>query len=74
MFVGWELKVEFLCLMDVYIYIDGTFLDDSTSTFSQELHGSEKVCGWPQLLEANGDLWGVPCAVPCCEYLWMQCF
>ncbi len=40
---------------------------------SQELHGSDKICGWPQLLEANGDLWGVPCAVPCCEFLRIQC-
>ena len=27
----------------------------------EEISGDPQICGWPQLLEANGDLWAIPC-------------
>ncbi|CAK9079414.1 unnamed protein product [Durusdinium trenchii] len=37
-------------------------IDTLTGNVHTELHNHDKLCGWPQLLEANGDLWAVPCA------------
>lgn len=37
-------------------------IDTLANYIQVELPGDDQLCGWPQLLEANGDLWAVPCA------------